>query len=397
MEMTVLNRNLLILVACEAMAYSLMAIVLTVSAVAGYYLAPDRSLVLLPLVTEVFGACLSTIPAAYLMNKLGRRHAFLVGSLIATLGACLCSYAVYISDFWLLVASTTLLGALSGFGEYTRYAAADLFTDEERKGKAVSLVVSGGIVAAFVGPSVSSWSNDYFAVQFLGPFLVCVALCLISFALYACLNLSTSEAADDQNEVVVPIRAVLRLPAFVTGTTAGVVAFLSMAVLMDAVPMTMLDHGFHYDDTTQVIQWHLLAMFAPSWITGKLIERYGTVAIILLGIAINTTGVAVGIWGAEYVNFFMTLLLIGLGWNFMFVAGTTLIATIRTDHRSAAEGASNFLMSSSFAIATPIAAYITVTFGWVAVCLFAGAMLGVALLTAALHMLRTRSHADKTV
>lgn len=369
------RKNLIILIACESLAYCLMAVVLTVSAVVGYYLAPDRSLVLLPLITEVFGACLSTIPAAYLMKRLGRRRAFVIGSFVGTVGASLCSYAIYTENFWLLVSSTPLLGALSGFGEYTRYAAADLFDDEKRKSRAISFVVSSGIVAAFVGPTLSSWSNNVFAVQFLGPFLVCVVLCVASLVLYSFLTISPPSDVGPDIGVEVPTRVVLSSPIFITGTVAGVVAFLTMAVLMDAVPMTMLDHGFEYEDTTRVIQWHLLAMFAPSWLSAKLIERYGVSFVIFLGIAVNMSGIAFGITDFGFFNFFMTLALVGLGWNLMFVAGTTLLATIHADHRAAAEGASNFLMSSSFALATPIAAVITVTFGWIAVCAFAAVML----------------------
>jgi len=288
----------------------------------------------------------------------------------------------------MLVASTPLLGALSGFGEYTRYAAAELFEDEKQKGRAVSFVVSGGIIAAFIGPSLSTWSNDQFETQFLGPFMVCTLLCVLSFCFYA--FLTTKRVGLQSNKTAVRFRTVMSSPVFITGTMAGVVAFLSMAVIMDALPMTMLDHGFHYEDATHVIQWHLLAMFAPSWVTGKLIGRYGTVSIITLGIGINAIGVVFGLWGVEYVNFFAALFLVGLGWNLMFVAGTTLVATIREERRAAAEGASNFLMSSSFALATPIAAFLAVSLGWVAVCLFAAAMLIGALVTVTWFAMRNR-------
>jgi hypothetical protein len=276
-----------------------------------------------------------------------------------------------------------VLGALSGFGEYTRYAAADLYDDEKFKSRAISFVVSSGIVAAFIGPSLASWSNDLISVQFVGPYLVCVGLCSFSFVLYAFLNVKAPIAeGDEQTEAErIPLKRILLAPIFIAGTAAGIVAYLTMAVLMDAAPMSMLDHGYHYAHTTQVIQWHLLAMFAPAYLTARAIEKYGAVVVIYFGIAINVVGLGFGLTDTTLVNYWVALLLVGLGWNFMFVAGTTLLASIPAAERAGAEATSNFLMSSSFALATPISAVIMVHFGWRAVCTFAVALLLIAFCT----------------
>ncbi|OED49651.1 hypothetical protein AB838_06240 [Rhodobacteraceae bacterium (ex Bugula neritina AB1)] len=380
MGWNVFSRNLIILVLCEGLAFSLMAAVLTICAAAGYNMAPNKHLVLLPLTTEVIGSCLSTIPAAFLMRRLGRRPAFVTGSLVAAAGGAACCYAVYTGSFWLLVVSTPFLGALSGFGEYTRYAAAELFSSPDQKRQAVSFVVSSGILAAFLGPAISRWTNPLLPIPFLAPFGVCVLLCLASAALYLFLQSAAAQSRKGDTAPSEPLRKVLLLPAFVTGTVAAVVSFLAMAVVMDATPMTMFDCGFDYSDTTQVIQWHFLAMFAPSVLTPRVIRLIGSANTIILGIVFSGIGLCAGFAGVAFANFLVVMIMIGIGWNLMFIAGTSLLATMEAGLRRTAEGASNFLVSSSFAVATPIASVLAVTYGWEAVCSFAAVMLGIAFL-----------------
>ncbi len=368
-----MKKNLSSLFCAYVISWCVMAIGYSATASVGHHLAPERAFLLLPLIMQVFGATIIAIPASKLMILVGRRSAFMVGSSIGIFGGLLCVYSLYIGNFWLLVFSTIFIGMFNGFGEFIKYAAADLFVDEKKKNKSISIIVSGGIVAAFLGPAIANFSNQYFDSigPYVGPYIVVALLSGISLVLF---YFYTNKTAVDQNideshindnlSLTTTKYSILTNPVFILGTSMGVLAGLIMSVMMDAFPITMMGHGMHFSHTTTVLQWHMLAMFAPSYLTSLYISKFGVTATAFTGIFLNIVGITFALQGTEFYNFLVCLILIGFGWNFMYLAGASLVANMNNSDRKHAEGLNNLFITATNALAAPIAAFIVIKFGW---------------------------------
>ena len=316
------------------------------------------------------------------MAKHGRKFGLSVGCILGIIGASLCAFAVYRENFWLLVFSTPFIGMFTGFAEFIKYSANEISSESSEKKRYISIIVTAGVIAAFIGPWAAKYSNDYLInIQpYLGPYLAVLGFCTLGLMLSLCLRLKNVTTEATENTVSVGLRVVLKNQHFVFGLAASAIAYLVMAAMMDAMPITMMAHDFHFEHTTQVLQWHLLAMFAPSYFTGKLIDRFGARCVVLVGIVLNAVGVGAALIGTDFHNFWIALFLIGLGWNLMYLAGVGVIATIADDLRPAAEAASNAILVICFAISAPIASIILFQFGWMYVSLYALMQLGVVLI-----------------
>jgi len=330
-------------------------------------MSPHKPLILLPLITQVFGSCLASLPAARLMEKMGRKLGFQVAGLIGIFGSMLCIIAIKIDSFALLTFSTFVLGMFNAFGEFSKYGAAEQFTDRKKRSRAISIVVFSGIFSAFIGPTLANISSQYFSDTsiYLGPYISTLILCLIFFTV----SLLIKAPIENTETVIkctskVPVRELLQNTSFIAAAVVGAMAYLVMASIMDVTPVTMLDHGFHFSHTASVMQWHLVAMFGTSYFTGKLISRKGIKFTIYLGICINIVGMSISLSGSEYFNFWLCLFFVGMGWNMMYIAASNVIANLPKRIRSIGEGTSNIVISSSFAISTPIAAIIYQYLGW---------------------------------
>jgi MFS family permease len=390
--------NLVILFSVYVISWCMMAIGYSATASVGHYMSPTKAYILLPLIMQVFGACLIAVPASRLMTSLGRKKAFMFGSCLGVLGGLLCVYSLYISNFWLLVVSTLFIGMFNGFGEFIKYAAAEMFDDDARKNRAIAVIVSGGIVAAFIGPSIASYAHSYFNWfgAYTGPYIVVVAFCftsLVLFSFYVDVTptgsagvITPKDSSSGGGNVV--RSSVLANPSFILGSAMGVIAYLIMGIMMDAFSITMLDHGMEFGHTTSVLQWHMLAMFAPSVVTSIFLSRFGFSATAVSGIVMNLLGIAFALEGKEFFNFLGSLFFIGLGWNFMYIAGTSVIANLDGEIRKPAEGYNNLLITAAYAIAAPLAAFIVLSYGWDTLSLVALLMA----LVAAFFVIRFRSY-----
>ena len=379
--------NLAILFCAYVISWCVMAVGYSATASVGYHMSPDKAYILLPLIMQVFGATLIAVPASKLMIAIGRRNSFIVGSALGMIGGVLCIYSLYIRNFWLLSFSTLFLGMFNGFGEFIKYAAAELFDDEKKKNRAISIIVSGGIVAAFLGPAIASFSNEYFELigPYVGPYIMVAVLCGLSFGLFLFYTNKPTHEQDSSEEVngeEAPSTGVKYLiltnPVFILGTSMGVLAFLIMGIMMDAFPITMIDHGMHFGDTTTVLQWHMLAMFAPSYLTSMFLTRFNFTPTAVVGVLMNLIGILFAIQGKEFINFLGSLFFIGLGWNFMYIAGTSMIANMGRFDRKNAEGYNNFFVTATYAIAAPLAAFIVVKYGWDVLSYFSLALVAIA-------------------
>lgn len=323
------RKNVAVLAGCQALLLVNNSILITVNALAGYALAPDKALATLPVTAYFVGSALTTLPLSLLMKHIGRRAGFTVGAASGMLGSMLCAWSIYVHNFWLLCLGTLVLGAYFAAGQYYRFAAADA-APADFKSKAISLVLAGGIVGGFIGPETSKLTNDLVTgYTYVGPFFS-----LIGFALLAILTLywldipPLSEA--ERKDAGRPIVEIAKQPAFIVAVLCGMMGYGVMNLLMTATPLAMVGHQHPFSDAAFVIQWHLVGMFAPSFVTGSLIQRFGLMNIMLTGVVLNFVCVAIALMGVDVMNFWFALVLLGVGWNFMYVGATTLLTESHT-------------------------------------------------------------------
>jgi MFS family permease len=323
------KKNVGVLATCQGLLLTNNSVLITVNALAGYALAPDKSLATLPLTFYFLGSALSTIPVSFLMKRLGRRAGFTIGACCAMLGSLVCGWAIHARDFWLLCGGTLVLGIYYAAGQYYRFAAADNSPPELRS-KAISLVLAGGIAGGFLGPETSKITRELFPAEpYLGPFLSLIAFAAISVLVLRWLDLppltDTERRAQGR-----PLAQIARQPAFVVAVLAGMIGYGVMNLLMAATPLAMAACAHPFSDAAFVIQWHLVGMFAPSFFTGHLIQRFGLLRIMLTGVVLNLICIAIAVAGVEVAHFWLSMLLLGVGWNFMFVGATALLTECHT-------------------------------------------------------------------
>ncbi len=353
-----------LLSACWALATTGNVLLVSVSSLVGDQLADDKSLATLPAALMWIGTATATIPASFLMRAMGRRFGFMTGAMIGAVGATIAAFAVYNRSFVALCIGIALIGAYNGFNYYYRFAAAET-APEEFRSRAISLVLAGGIAAAIVGPTLAVWANELFSpILFMGPFVVIAAIAviiilLVSFTRIPRPPVQTMRAAGR------PLAVIARQPAFLVAVAGGVVAYGVMILLMTVTPLAMVacNHGF--TDAARVIQWHVLGMFAPSFFTGRLIRRFGTLTIMLWGAIALLACIAVALSGISVAHFWIALTLLGLGWNFLFIGATTLLTETHTvAERAKTQGLNEFLVFGIAGIGSFASGNLHYYFGW---------------------------------
>jgi MFS family permease len=356
---------------CQGLLLINNSVLITVNALAGYALAPDKTLATLPVTAYFLGAALTTIPVSFLMKHFGRRAGFMAGAACAMLGAALCAYAIYLGSFWLLCAGILVLGAYFAAGQYYRFAAADAAPAEFRH-KAISLVLAGGVIGGFIGPETSKLTSEAVAGSvFLGPYLSLIAFAALSIPILRWLDIPRPPEAV-RGEVGRPLSAIARQPVFIVAVLSSVVGYGVMNLLMTGTPLAMVGHDHHFSDAAFVIQWHVVAMFAPSFVTGALIQRFGLMAVMLAGVVLNLVCVAVALAGAEVMNFWLAMVLLGVGWNFMFVGATSLLTEAHTAaERAKVQGVNDAAIFSTLVVSSLSAGALYSLEGWQAMNVYA--------------------------
>lgn len=360
-------RNLIVLALCQALAMSGNAVVMTVSALAGYMLAVDKSLATLPLALQFTATMAATIPASLLMKRIGRRAGFSLGVLFAVAGGAVSSYAIFAANFPLFCLGAALQGMFNGFALFYRFAAVDTASDGFR-GKAISWVVAGGVLAAFAGPELAKWSRGWFEpTVFAGCYAAIVGLALAALLLLRLLDIPRP-APEERRNGGRPLGTIMRQPAFVVAVLGGMIGYGVMSLVMTATPLAMRAHALNFGDTALVIQWHILAMFAPGFVTGHLIDRFGVLNVMLAGAALAIGCVVVNLSGVGILQFWVALVLLGVGWNFLFVGSTTLLTECYTPAEKAKTQAINdFLVFGAVALCSFSSGALQYGFGWQAV------------------------------
>lgn len=361
------RRNAVVLAVAFAF-YSCTAIVLfTTAGLVGIMLAPDRALATLPISTFVIGTALSTIPASLVMRRVGRRAGFMTGAALGATGALTCAYAIIAGNFALFAFGAFLQGSYQAFSQYYRFAAADVGSAAFRP-RAISWVLVGGIAGAVFGPLiVMSSSNLFQPFLFVGSYFASALLALIATVVLAFVDIphryEKTKAASGR-----PLSQILRQPRLIVAILCGMVAYGMMNLIMTATPIAMVDCGFTVDHSAWVIQWHSLAMFAPSFFTGHLIGRFGQERIIAIGLALMLMTAVAGLAGLAFANFAIGLVLLGLGWNFAFVGATAMVTgCYRPEERNKVQATNDFAIFATVATSSLISGALLAHIGWDAV------------------------------
>jgi MFS family permease len=323
------KKNVGVLAVCQGLLLANNSALVTVNALVGYSLATDKTLATLPVTAYFVGSMLTTLPLSLLMKRYGRRAGFTLGAVFAILGSLLCAVAVYIGSFWLLCLGVLVLGGYLAAGQYYRFAAADA-APPEFKSQAISLVLAGGLVGGFLGPEASKFAKDMMTGHaYVGAYFVLVAFAVLSMLVLRWLDIPPLTASE-RKDAGRPFGIIARQPAFIVAVLCGMVSYGVMNLIMTATPLAMVACQHPFGDAAFVIQWHFISMFAPSFVTGKLIQRFGLMTILLTGVALNLGCVAIALSGLDVAHFWLALVLVGLGWNFMFVGATTLLTECHT-------------------------------------------------------------------
>lgn len=374
MEMAVPNmkRNVALLALCQGYAQTCVTVVISVSALAALAILDDKSLATLPHAFMWVATAMAATPASLLMRRYGRRNGFAIGALFGVAGCALCAAGIQYSDFWVFIAGTSCMGAFNAFNQYLRFAAAETANDTFRP-KAISLVIGGGIIAAFVGGTLAGKTGSLIVPQFLASYLILAVFPILLAITIQFVRMPNPDAPvrvpGEKKSTGRPLSEIMKQPSFIVAATGTSVAWAGMILMMAATPLSMKLCGLE-TDVPFVIQWHMFAMFAPSFIAGSLIAKYGYQKVVMLGFILFFGGIAAGLSGITVVHFFITNVLIGAGWNFMLVGATALLVTCHTEEeKGKVQGANDTIAYILAAISSFFAGYLQIEFGWSAVML----------------------------
>ncbi len=357
--------SILLLSICFSLSASTSSLSVSASSIVGFQIAENKALATFPLTFHLLGTMLAGIPASILMKFIGRRYGFLIGTGIGTFGAASASLAIIYSSFPFFCLSIFCLGILNGFAQLYRFTAVEVSSIELRT-KAVSYVMLGGIAAGFIGPAIAAEGKDYIEnAQFAGSYLSIILLYFFIVIILMRIRLP-QPSVEEQTGDTRPLKVIFMQPKFIVSVLSAMIGYGVMAMIMTATPLAMTKgSGYPFSDAAFIIQWHALGMFAPSFITGSLIKRFGAVQIIFTGILLNFICIAINISGTELINYWSALVLLGVGWNFMFVAGTTMVTeTYQPAEKAIVQGVNDFLVFGTAALCSLLSGVLQTSFGW---------------------------------
>lgn len=359
-----MRRNVILLSTSQALANTTQGVLLSIVALVGFTLAENKALTTLPHAVQWLGVMVSAVPVSMMMRRLGRRAAFVSTAFFATIAAALAAFAVYIGNFWVFTAALFIFGWFSAGAQHYRFAAAEA-ADEQFRSRAISLVIGGGVVAAFIGPEIAKWTKDLWApYTFAGTLIALAFVPLLLMATVAWVDIPKPPEVK-KGETGRSMREIAMQPGFIVAVLAAVIGWGAMVLMMASTPVAMVQHGHHFDDAAFVIQWHIFGMYAPSFVTGWLIARIGVMNVLLAGLALSTAAAVNGLIGLDVFNFWIANICVGAGWNFLFVGGTTLLTyTYRPAERAKVQGVNDFLVFGSVAAFSFVSGWIQTGFGW---------------------------------
>ncbi|MEZ8284269.1 MFS transporter [Vibrio splendidus] len=359
-----MNRNVWLLSLCQALLMTGNILLISVIGLIGKQIAPSVSMITLPVALQFLGLMAATIPASLISGKLGRKRGFSIGNVVGITGASLATYALSQQHFYLFCFATFLLGIGIGFGTLYRFAAIEV-CDENARHRAISISMAGGVLAAVLGPNLAimsqQWSTDGL---YIGAFASLIGLNILALLILQTIQFpkvsynSLAPKAD-------PIRVIVKAPNFIGAVFAAMVAYAVMNILMTATPLAMIGCGFDFTKAAGVIEWHVLGMFVPAFFTGSLIEKFGSRMMILAGGILFVVCIAINIHGESIWHFRAALVVLGVGWNFMFIAATGLFSqSYQSQNKAKAQAFNEFIVFGCVTITAMLSGWLESTAGW---------------------------------
>jgi len=356
-----MNRNVLILAFCQAMLFSGTGLIISSSALVGNDLAPSPAWATVPLAIQYMTTMLVIFFVSHLMKKNGRRYVFMRGAIIGAGGLIIASLGIWLGNFVLFAASGMLVGIHNAIGQFYRFAAAES-VPAEFKARAISLTLAGGVLAAFIGPNLAILTKNMLEYVFLASYLALVLTTLTVAWLTSKLRLPE---IPHEHEAIRPLFEIARQPKYLMAMIAAMIGYGVMNFLMTATPLAMLCENLPFSSTALVIQWHLFAMFAPSFFTGDLIRKLGVLQVMILGCLLLIACALTNLNGTSLLHFEIALILLGIGWNFLYIGATTLLTeTYSSNERSKAQGLNDTFIFATLTVTSLAAGAFVSQFGW---------------------------------
>ena len=368
-----MNRNLSLLVLSQVFSFTAATVTVFISGIIGSQLSPIKTLSTLPPSIYVVGTAAATIIAAKIMSIIGRRLGFVLASVVGSISCLIGAYAIMVENFYIFCFAKFLLGATMAFTHQYRFAAAES-VEKEKAPKAISSLLLAGIVAAFLGISLSNYTKSFVSdYLYVGSYLTLAILTIIpSFLLFFFKDIREVSLAFNENIKSRNYLEFLSDPKFLQAITSAAFAYAVMSFLMTATPISMhIVHQLSLEKTGIVLQFHVLAMFLPSLVTGNLIKKFGYSNMMYLGVLFYILTILLSFFEPSFLNYFISLIFLGIGWNFLFISGTSLlVTTYKPDEKFKAQGFNDLLVFSSMALASLLAGILISIVSWKIVNLF---------------------------
>jgi len=389
------QRNVALLAACQALLFTNNSTLITINGLVGLSLAPWQGLATLPVTCWVLGGAIATMPASLHMRRVGRQRGLLAGTLWGVIGASLSAAAVWLQSFWLLCFATLVFGVYNAYGQYYRFAAADVASGDF-KATAISLVLAGGLVGGILGPTTSRLTVEFLSPRFMGAYLALIGFAIVTLLLLRFIRIPTPSATE-QAARGRPLAEIAMQPKFALAVVAGAASYGVMNFLMTSTPIAMDICGHPYKDAAFVISSHIIGMFAPSFFTGPLIRRVGVLPVMFTGALLNFAAIGIALSGIAVAQFWFSLVILGVGWNFLYIGGTTLLTeTYRPEERARAQGTNEQAIFVMMVISSLTSGMTVTAAGWHRVNLYAlplVALVAIAIVWYALHRRSQRAAA----
>ncbi|WP_171234331.1 MULTISPECIES: MFS transporter [unclassified Ruegeria] len=319
------KRNVAVLVAAQAILGAQMPMMFIVGGLAGQSLASNPCLATLPISLIVLGSMLAATPISAIMQRWGRRAGFLVGATAGALGGLIGAYGLFLGSFPIFLVGSLLTGIYMSAHGFYRFAAADTASDAYRP-KAISYVMAGGLAAAIIGPQIVKLTSQAYVIPFLGTYLAVIGINVLGSGLFFFLDIPTPPKPTENEPKGRSRLELLKTPRIAVAVICAMVSYALMNLVMTSTPLAVVGCGFSANDAADIVTSHVLAMYIPSFFTGHLIARFGVEKIVALGLAILASAGVVALQGVELGNFFLALVLLGIGWNFGFIGATSMLA-----------------------------------------------------------------------
>jgi len=356
-------RDVFLLACCQALLLANSSGLISLNGLAGYQLAADKTLATLGVTTYVLGSAAAAMPMALWMGRVGRRRGFMTGALVNVAGCGIGVLALYGHSFALFCLATAVIGVYNAIGLQYRFAAAEVAAPAD-KARAISLVLAGGVVGGVIGPETAKWSRDLFSTPFLGTFGAMAALALVAVAVQSRVRVPLP-SREGHAEGGRPLAQIAAQPVFIVALMSGALGYGLMNLLMTATPLAMQFCGHPFGAVATVIEWHVVAMFAPGFVTGTLIARVGVLKVIGIGIALMALAIAVALNGLDVMHFLIALALVGVGWNFMYTGGTALLTeAYRPAEKARVQGVNDLALFVTMALSSLSSGALVTAAGW---------------------------------